>query len=218
VESQKGEFMSITAIENYGCTNEYSNIDELEIENESEEIIEKSPNQSDKQDSISSEYEFLYCEDDYQNVIYGKRSVDDVDEKSHKFIEGLLNFMNGVEELEFKFEDGDTINSGEIYAIYISDGKVHVQGGSGYEDKAAAYEKLLNASIKCVWSWSRNGRAVKQDRVIEKLTEIFHYYTDFDTKIQKADRKDSIVNHVGEAFAHWSIDNSPKKAHFEIRV
>jgi hypothetical protein len=34
------------------------------------------------QDSISSEYEFLYCDEDYQNVIYGIRSIGDVDEKS----------------------------------------------------------------------------------------------------------------------------------------
>jgi hypothetical protein len=32
------KIMSISGIENYGCTNEYSNVDELDIENESEEI------------------------------------------------------------------------------------------------------------------------------------------------------------------------------------
>jgi hypothetical protein len=41
---------------------------------------------------------------------------------------------------------------------------------------------------------------------------------DFDTKIQKADKKDSIVNHVGEAFAQWSADNRPKNIYFERRA
>jgi hypothetical protein len=160
--------MSISGIENYKYTNEYSNVDELEKRNISQETTEKSAKQSDMQDNTNSKSEFQYYVEDYQDVIYGRKSINDVDENSQKFIDGLLNSMKRVEELECMHGQEDIIDGGEIYSFYISDGKVHVQGGKGYEQKAAAYEELLNASIKRVWNWSWNGRAVKQDIVTEK--------------------------------------------------
>jgi hypothetical protein len=193
-------------------------VDELENENESQETTEKSVTQSDVQDSTNSKSEFQHYVEDYQDVIYGRKSIDDVDERSQKFIDGLLNSMTRVEGLECIHGQEDMVDGREIYSFYISDGKVHVQGGEGYEAKAAAYEKLLNASLKSAWKWSWNGRTVREEQVTEKLNEILPYYMDFDTKIQKADKTDSIVNHVGEAFAQWSADNRPKNIYFERRA
>lgn len=194
--------------------------DETMTKCETEELAGQQTEQPDAQGHTVPNLKFPY--DDYgeddQYAVYDRKLTGDVEENSQKLLEGLLDSADNLEELTCIYGPEDMIDPGEIYAISIYDGKVHVTGGEGYEDKAAAYEKLLNASLRCVWNWSWGGRAVREEQVLNKLVDTLHYYMDVDTKIRKADSNDSIVNHVGEAFEQWRADNRPMNVHFEKRA
>ncbi len=185
-----------------------------EIEQEETQDGKNIQNESGKSDTSEkiSKFQLQQFVEDWEDVTYGRKSIDEVDENSQQFMDGLLTSVNHMEP--FKSE----LAPGEIYAFSFYDGKVHVTGGEGYEDKAATYEKLLNASLKCTFQWSWNGRVVPEEQVLNKLHDMLQYYMDIDNEIYKADSKDSIVNHAGEAFAQWSNDNRPKNLHFESRI
>ncbi len=152
--------------------------------------------------------------EEYKEVIYGQKGIINVDENSRKFIEGMMCALGKCSEMECTHSKEDLQRAGEIYCITIRDGKVHVGGGQGYEDKAAAYEKLLNASFGYAYRWSWGGRMVSEESALNKLDEILHHYMDYDEKIYQKDNNDSIVNHIGEAFDDWYQNNKPVRMGF----
>ena len=159
----------------------------------------------------SSSYLEEWCD-----VVYGKNVITDGDGTDQDMIENLIAAMPraGDDEPIVPLSD---IESGEIYAISIQNGKVRVQGGEGYYDKAAAYEKLLNASLKSGWKiWG--GGIWNEGQLLNKLNDMLSYYMEIDNNIRKVDSNDSIVNHIGEAFEQWSRDNDIRSNHFERTI
>ena len=148
--------------------------------------------------------------EEYYNVAYDRKSLDDLDEQDRDIVGNMFKNVTACSEMECFHTVEDMERASEIYAISFYDGRVHVQGGSGYEDKARAYERLLNASLPYISMWSWHGRSVRESQLLEKLDETLHYYMDYDNEIYKKNNKDSIVNHVDDAFSRWYEDNKPK--------
>ena len=61
----------------------------------------------------------------------------------------LSKMISSMDKLERtgKVEEYDSEIGREIYSFYIEDGKVNFSGNKGFEEKARAYEKLINASL-----------------------------------------------------------------------
>lgn len=148
--------------------------------------------------------------EEYYNVVYDRKSLEDLDEQDRSYVENMFKGVTACGEMECFHTAEDMERASEIYAISFYDGKVHVQGGHGYEDKARAYEELLNASLPYIGMWSWHGRGVSESRLLEKLDETLHYYMDYDNEIYEKNHKDSIVNHVDDAFSQWYEDHKPK--------
>lgn len=117
----------------------------------------------------------------------------------------LLEGMNSCKEMELIPIDKNLPH--EIYAFTISDGKVQVQGGEGYE-------KLLNASLTYQFQWKWGSRAMEEETVLNALTDMLKYYSGIDNEIVKNDSSDSIVHHVNEAFDRWYQENKPAHQSF----
>jgi len=93
------------------------------------------------------------------------------------------------------------------------------ENGSGeeYYDKAAAYEKLLNASLISGWKiWG--SEIMNEGQLLNKLSDMLSYYMDIDNQIRQSDGNDSIVNHIGEAFKQWSRENAMRSSRFESKI
>ena len=179
---------------------------------QSEEIINQSERNdlSEKSQTTSSNIDEEKYED--HSLVYSRTDITNTETDQATLIQQILAGMSTAKELEAIPIDENLPH--EIYAISISDGKVHVQGGEGYEDKASAYEKLLNGSLEYYFKWNWNGRVVEEETVLNKLSDMLTYYMDIDNQIWEKDHSDSIVNHVDEAFEQWYTENKPRNQHF----
>lgn len=153
--------------------------------------------------------------EEYQCAVYNRETVQDQSFIQESLKEKILGNLKGATELELIPVDENLPH--EIYAISISEGKVHVQGGKGYEDKASAYEKLLNASMGYALQWHWKGGSMDEETVLSRLTDMLDYYMDYDQKVHEADHSDSIVNHVNDAFDSWFQENRPQ-GHFRVSM
>ena len=176
-------------------------------------IPEIKSNQTETKKQSDSAGTIAIPSEDYENTTYSREEIEsDKSQVEESIKEKFLEGMNSCKEMELIPIDENLPH--EIYAITISDGKVHVQGGEGYEDKARAYEKLLNASLKYQFQWKWGGRAMDEETVLNSLSDMLKYYSGIDNEIVKNDSSDSIVNHVDEAFDRWYQDNKPARQSF----
>ena len=147
-----------------------------------------------------------------QTLEYDRNGVTSADASASALLQNILQGIDAQKELQM-IPQNEKIGN-EIYAISICGGKVHVQGSDGYEEKARAYEKLLNASLGYQFQWNWKGRAVKEETVLDQLAKIMDDYMEFDNEIWENDHADSIVNHVDEAFERWYTANKPQMHRF----
>ncbi len=176
---------------------------------EAAEDTAKAQDQTENNSAIDIDYE------DYQDVVYGREGIADIGEKERTILGDFIN--NGVDnccKMECYDPSKEKSLTHEIYCISIYDGKVHVTGGAGYQDKAAAYEKLLNASFGYAYKWSFGGRMINEEQALNKLDDILQYYMKYDQQIYQQDKNDSIANHVGDAFDEWYQSNKPERTRF----
>ena len=57
-----------------------------------------------------------------------------------------------------------------------------------------------------------------EETVISSLEKMLDYYMNYDNKLYEKNSKDSIVDHVGEAFDNWYQSNKPANTHFFAKV
>lgn len=152
-----------------------------------------------------------------QNVVYDRKTLAQMCQEDNFLRENMLSGLTECSKMPCFRTKEDMERASEIYGISVYGGKVHVSGGDGYHDKARAYEKLLNASLGCQFRWS-HGRVANEDAVLRSLTDMFHYYSAYDEKIYQANHKDSIANHVGEAFESWTKEYKPSRTHFAWKI
>ena len=138
-------------------------------------------------------------------------------EHREELLERMLNSMSKANQSE-KIVEYDESLGREIYAFSIYDGKVHVSGNEGFEYKAAAYEKLINASLNKSWNCLFKGAIVGETELLNTVEGILKYYMDIDNDYRKQNKNDSITNHVNDAFQKWCDDHKQKEIHFEGRV
>lgn len=139
-------------------------------------------------------------------------------EHRQEMLEKMINSMSRAEEHDKIKELKDVAWNGEIYVSTIRNGKVHISGGKGYENKARTYETLVNASLNRSWNCLFRGSMVKETELLDKVSEVLKYYSNIDCEIAKKDKNDSIVNHADEAFQRWCSDFKPKNYHFDGRI
>lgn len=150
------------------------------------------------------------------DVVYRKDMMTSIDKD--EVIDKMLVSMKRTEDIEELRELKSEICSGEIYAYSIRDGKVHVSGGKGYEHKAQAYERLINSTLNSSWSYLFQGEKVSEMQLLDKIDELFKYYSKLDQDYKKIDKNDSIENHLVDAFDKWKEEHLPVKSHFDFRA
>lgn len=137
--------------------------------------------------------------------------------RREELLEKMLNSMGKVEGLE-KITAYDESIGKEIYAFSIYDGKVHVSGNEGFENKAMTYERLVNASLNKSWNCLFKGAIVGEEKLLETVDGILKYYMNIDNEYKKSNKNDSITNHVEDAFQKWCDDHKQKEIHFDGRA
>lgn len=130
----------------------------------------------------------------------------------------MMNSMSRAENHEKIYKLEDMAYCNEVYAFSFSDGKIHVSGGEGYEHKAAAYERLVNASLNRSWSTLFGGGMVSENDLINTVDGMLKYYTGIDHEIIKNNKNDSIVNHVNDAFQRWCEEHPISTVRFDSRI
>lgn len=155
-------------------------------------------------------------ENDVERVTYDLKDFQP--ENREALLSKMLKSMSKVEHLDKIRKLEDEAYCGEVYAYMIDNGKIRVCGGDGYHHKAHAYEKLINASMNSVWSWMPNGMIAKEKDILDQAGGLLKYYMEIDNNIRKSNKKDSIANHVEEAFMQWKTEFQPKRYHFDGRI
>jgi len=149
-------------------------------------------------------------------VTYSKE--DFMPENRDDLLSKMLKSMSKVEGLSKIRKLENEVDASEIYATTISNGKITITGSERYQYKAKAYEKLVNASMSRIWSRMPNMSLVGETDVLDQASGLLKYYMTIDNDIRKADRNDSIVNHVEDAFTKWQSEFMPQRYHFEGRA
>lgn len=196
---------SIVAQNNSANYYDYSvdNVTEKNESNDNNEIANKSVDNV----SIANEQD-----EKYQTATYNKRTLLGMNKQD--IFDKMLQGLSDVEELSKIRKLENEINPGEIYSFSIYDGKVHVGGGNEFRDKAAAYEKLVNASLHSSWKDLFGTKIVYEKDLMNKVEQVLRFYQDADYSYVKKDKKDSIVNHVEEAFMEWQKTIKPETKRF----
>ena len=151
-----------------------------------------------------------------QESTYSKKTLLGMDKKD--ILANMLEHMSNAEKSEKIRELKGEINPAEIYSFRINNGKVEISGGDGFAGKARAYEKLVNASLNSSWNQLFHSSSISENSLIDKINGIFRFYMDEDYSIQKQDRKDSIANHITDAFDKWKKSIQPERMHFNGRI
>ena len=152
----------------------------------------------------------------YQESTYSKKTLLGMDKKD--ILANMLEHMSNAEKSEKIRELKGEINPAEIYSFRINNGKVEISGGDGFAGKARAYEKLVNASLNSSWNQLFHSSSISENSLMDKINGIFRFYMDEDYSIQKQDRKDSIENHITDAFDKWKKSIQPERMHFNGRI
>ncbi len=139
-------------------------------------------------------------------------------ENREDLLSKMLKSMNKVDGLPKIRKLENEVDASEIYATTISNGKITITGGEKYQYKARAYEKLVNASMNCLWSRMPNVSLVSETDVLNQASGLLKYYMAIDNDVRKNDKTDSIVNHVEEAYTKWQSEFVPQRYHFEGRA
>lgn len=84
--------------------------------------------------------------------------------------------------------------------------------------KAQAYERLINTTLNSSWSYLFQGEIVSEMQLLDKIDDLFKYYSKLDQDYKKIDKNDSIENHLVDAFAQWKEEHLPVKSHFDFRA
>lgn len=134
-------------------------------------------------------------------------------ERRNELLDRMLHSMNYVETSGKICEYDESIGR-EIYSFRVQDGKVVVSGNEGFEGKARAYETLVNASLNKSWNYLFKGILVGETELMEKIDGILKYYMNIDNDYKKNNKKDSITNHVYDAFQKWCNEHEQKETHF----
>ncbi|MDO5156782.1 MAG: hypothetical protein Q4D51_12535 [Eubacteriales bacterium] len=151
-----------------------------------------------------------------QESTYSKKTLLGMDKKD--ILANMLEHMSNAEKSEKIRELKGEINPAEIYSFRINNGKVEISGGDGFAGKARAYEKLVNASLNSSWNQLFHSSSISENSLMDKINGIFRFYMDEDYSIQKQDRKDSIENHITDAFDKWKKSIQPERMHFNGRI
>ena len=151
-----------------------------------------------------------------QESTYSKKTLLGMDKKD--ILANMLEHMSNAEKSEKIRELKGEINPAEIYSFRINNGKVEISGGDGFSGKARAYEKLVNASLNSSWNQLFHSSSISENSLMDKINGIFRFYMDEDYSIQKQDRKDSIENHITDAFDKWKKSIQPERMHFNGRI
>lgn len=151
-----------------------------------------------------------------QESTYSKNTLLGMDKKD--ILANMLEHMSNAEKSEKIRDLKGEINPAEIYSFRINNGKVEISGGDGFAGKARAYEKLVNASLNSSWNQLFHSSSISENSLMDKINGIFRFYMDEDYSIQKQDRKDSIENHITDAFDKWKKSIQPERMHFNGRI
>lgn len=151
-----------------------------------------------------------------QESTYSKKILLGMDKKD--ILANMLEHMSNAEKSEKIRDLKGEINPAKIYSFRINNGKVEISGGDGFAGKARAYEKLVNASLNSSWNQLFHSSSISENSLMDKINGIFRFYMDEDYSIQKQDRKDSIENHITDAFDKWKKSIQPERMHFNGRI
>lgn len=153
---------------------------------------------------------------DLESVTYDKK--DFLPENREELLSKMFKSMSNISGLEKIRQAVDEKSCYEIYSTRIKDGKLCISGGEGYHHKAKAYEKLVNASMNSIWNRKTNAPLAKETDILNQADDLLKYYMGIDNDIRKADKNDSIANHIDDAFLKWQSENQPKRHHFDGRI
>ena len=136
-------------------------------------------------------------------------------DRREELLSKMISSMDKLERIG-KIEEYNPEIGREIYSFYIEDGKVNFSGNKGFEEKARAYEKLINASLNKSWFQLFKSNVVGENELHNKIDEIFKFYSNINNEIVKKDKKDSIENHLDEAFQRWCDEHKEERFHLDL--